>query len=276
MWRSVERLEGRRVGERTLRHLWRRGQSALRPGEGPRHQQRRVVLANALALVHLDDPAELSAHTALAAELGAETLARLQDEVLAPIDPVASRPRTSALVARLARAAWLPVEDGGAADAADRQACARVVTGHTLPPRPGAAVGVAPPAPATREEVLATLHTGGLPAWRRYGAELARQPWAGPGSDWIALLDSRRDGFALACLRAHVAQAQRNAAQDERETVARIVRRLIGESGVSQRELARLVHTSQSRLSTYASGAVVPSAAMLVRISEVTEALRRP
>jgi DNA-binding transcriptional regulator YiaG len=58
------------------------------------------------------------------------------------------------------------------------------------------------------------------------------------------------------------------ARQEERERllVAREIRRLVAVSGLSQREFASYVGTSPSRLSTYATGKVVPSAALLVRM----------
>jgi predicted XRE-type DNA-binding protein len=242
MWSIVDQFETRQQGSVPLRHLWRRGQWAIRPGEGPRHQVRRVVLANALALTSFQDPADLHDLAELARQLGVARLTDLQDEVLAAIDPPARRPRTTALVVRAARAAWHE-RDGG--EESERGVYADVVT-HLL------------------------LHRDEDEA-----AAIAAEPWAGPGSAWIALLDPSRDAFALACLSAHVDRAQRDAAAQERGAVAKHIRRTIAEAGVSQREFAQLIGTSQSRLSTYVSGTVVPSAAMLVRISQAGDGLRR-
>jgi transcriptional regulator with XRE-family HTH domain len=55
----------------------------------------------------------------------------------------------------------------------------------------------------------------------------------------------------------------------EREVVAAEVRRLRAASGVSGREFAARIGTWPSRLSTYASGKVVPSAALMVRMRQV-------
>jgi len=72
-----------------------------------------------------------------------------------------------------------------------------------------------------------------------------------------------------AIFRLAIDRARQNAEQDERTEVATRVRRAIERSGVTNAEFARLVGTSASRLSTYATGRVVPSAAMLVRIERV-------
>jgi predicted XRE-type DNA-binding protein len=291
MWSIVERFEARHRGDVPLRHVWRRGQWAIRPAEGPRHQVRRVVLANALALVSFADDADLDDLEELARQLGVARLADLQEEVLAAIDPASRRPRTTALVVRLARAAW--AETAGDEDAGDeerqdaegpegvegaelrraaRLRCADLVTRLLLR---GAERNPVPAPAASRADVLRAFDDGDLPSWRRHVAAIAAEPWAGPGSDWMALLDPDRDAFALACLRAHVARAQRDAADRERGAVAKHIRRTIAEAGISQREFAQLIGTSQSRLSTYVSGAVMPSAAMLVRISQAGDGLRR-
>lgn len=270
MWSIVEHCEERQRGNPPLRRLWRRGQWAIRPAEGPRHQVRRVALANALALIVFEDAADLADVAVLARQLGTARLADLQEEVLAPIDPAATRPRTTALVTRLARAAWH--EDGAGEADADRALYAELVARLVL--QRGERAGA--PQPATsRADVLGALHDGHLPSWRRQVAAIVAEPWAGPGADWIALLDPRRDAFALACLRALVDRAQQDAVAQERGAVADHIRRTIARAGVTQREFARLIGTSQSRLSTYVSGSVVPSAAMLVRISQAGDGLRR-
>ncbi|GAA3661869.1 hypothetical protein GCM10022237_22140 [Nocardioides ginsengisoli] len=265
----VAQFEERQAGSLPLRHLWRRGQAAIRSAEGPRAELRRSVLANALALVYLDQTADLVALTRLAATIGPAKLVALQEEVLAPIDPRSRRPRTSALVVRLARAAWSERAVGTPADRelygelAVRLVTLRTERARVLPER------------LTRADILAGLSAGHLPRWRQHAALVVADPWAGPGATWLGLLDPERDAFAVAGLTAVVDHAQRTAAERERTAVVRHIRRAIAESGVSQREFARLIGTSQSRLSTYASGTVVPSATMLVRISQIAASLQR-
>jgi DNA-binding transcriptional regulator YiaG len=66
-----------------------------------------------------------------------------------------------------------------------------------------------------------------------------------------------------------VGRARKLAADSERGEVAAEVRRLVGDSGLSQHDFADRIGTSRSRLSTYMSGKVVPSAALLVRMRRV-------
>jgi len=63
-----------------------------------------------------------------------------------------------------------------------------------------------------------------------------------------------------------VDRARKLAADSERSEVAAEVRRLVGDSGLSQHDFAGRIATSRSRPSTYMSGKVVPSAALMVRM----------
>ena len=63
-----------------------------------------------------------------------------------------------------------------------------------------------------------------------------------------------------------IERARKAAEMTEREAVAEEVRGLIRDSKLSRTEFASLIGTSPSRLSTYASGKVTPSAALLVRM----------
>jgi transcriptional regulator with XRE-family HTH domain len=53
------------------------------------------------------------------------------------------------------------------------------------------------------------------------------------------------------------------------------LQRLIEESGLSRREFASHIGTSTSRLSTYATGKVTPSAALMLRMRSVNEGAAR-
>ena len=57
----------------------------------------------------------------------------------------------------------------------------------------------------------------------------------------------------------------------DREHGAERVRQPVERSGLTQRDFAEVVGTSPSLLSTYASGKVTPSAAMLVRMERMSE-----
>jgi transcriptional regulator with XRE-family HTH domain len=66
-----------------------------------------------------------------------------------------------------------------------------------------------------------------------------------------------------------VARARKLAADSERAEVAAEVQALVARSGLSKQDFAERIGTSRSRLSTYMSGKVVPSATLMVRMRRV-------
>lgn len=116
-------------------------------------------------------------------------------------------------------------------------------------------------------EALVTAVDRGLVAdWQPIFAEIRRAPW-GPVARRIERYLTYRepDGagtlFALAIERA---RADRDEA--DRAEVAGRVRAAVAASGLTKAQFAESVGTSASRLSTYLSGKVTPSAALLLRI----------
>nr|WP_291839913.1 helix-turn-helix transcriptional regulator [Candidatus Microthrix sp.] len=102
-------------------------------------------------------------------------------------------------------------------------------------------------------------------------AEIRRAPWGQVARSIERYLEvSDRDGstvlFQLAIDRAReVAEAA------EKGEVAERVRDAIARSGLTSAQFANEVGTSASRLSTYATGSVTPSASMLIRIERAGE-----
>ena len=76
---------------------------------------------------------------------------------------------------------------------------------------------------------------------------------------------SRGHGAPARHAHAALADARRRAAAAEREAVAVEVRQLFERSSLSKTAIAAHIGTSASRLSTYASGKLTPSAGFLVR-----------
>jgi transcriptional regulator with XRE-family HTH domain len=70
-------------------------------------------------------------------------------------------------------------------------------------------------------------------------------------------------------MRELIAAARRDAETADRAQVAAEVRTLIEESGLSRADFAAAIGSSASRLSTYATGRVTPSAALLLRMRRV-------
>ncbi|MDN5861803.1 MAG: helix-turn-helix domain-containing protein, partial [Pseudonocardia sp.] len=119
------------------------------------------------------------------------------------------------------------------------------------------------------EAVQAALERGDLGHWQRIVAELRRDPW-GPIARQVeeVLSHSRPYGIADA-MTAALSHARSGAESAERAEVAAEVRDLIEGSGLGRAEFARRIGTSASRLSTYATGKVTPSAALMIRIRRV-------
>lgn len=117
-----------------------------------------------------------------------------------------------------------------------------------------------------QEAVQTALARGGLSHWRRLAEEIEARPW-GPAARRVeeALTYSRPYGVATAMERV-VARAREAATASERDAVAAEVRSLIHASGLTRAQFASMIGTSASRLSTYATGKVTPSAALMVRM----------
>ncbi|MDD9368556.1 MAG: helix-turn-helix transcriptional regulator [Acidimicrobiales bacterium] len=121
------------------------------------------------------------------------------------------------------------------------------------------------------EALVAAIDRGLVPDWQPIFAEIRRSPW-GPVARRIERYLSYRepDGagtlFSLALDRARV-----DADRADRDEVAARVRAAVNRAGLTKAQFADLVGTSASRLSTYLSGKVTPSAAMLVRMERAAD-----
>lgn len=124
------------------------------------------------------------------------------------------------------------------------------------------------------EALVTAIDRGLVPDWQPIFDEIRRSPWGTVARRVERHIDARdHDGvstlFSLA-----IERARDSADRDDRDEVASRVRAAIEHSGLTMAELASLVGTSASRLSTYASGKVTPSAALLLRIERT--AARQP
>lgn len=121
------------------------------------------------------------------------------------------------------------------------------------------------------EAVLVALERGGLTEWRRLAAEVRDDPW-GPVSRKIEQALQVAEPYGVSPLmREIISEARDSAARSERGEVAEQVTWAIQRSGLSRAAFASAIGTSPSRLSTYESGRVVPSAALLVRMNRVAD-----
>lgn len=120
------------------------------------------------------------------------------------------------------------------------------------------------------EALVSTIERGLVPDWQPIFAEVRAHPWGAVARKILQYLSyAERTGvtvlFGLA-----IDRARSSAEQAEREEVTRRVRSAIADSGMTAAEFAVSIGTSASRLSTYANGKVMPSAATLIRIEGST------
>jgi DNA-binding transcriptional regulator YiaG len=121
------------------------------------------------------------------------------------------------------------------------------------------------------EGVLTALERGGLDEWRRLAQAIKADPW-GQVARYVEQVVAVAHPYGVSEVMTDiVAEARRDAEASERAEVAATVRSLITASGRTQARFAADLGTSASRLSTYASGSVVPSSAMLVRMRRTVE-----
>lgn len=122
-----------------------------------------------------------------------------------------------------------------------------------------------------QEAIQTALERGGLSHWRRLAKAIRAEPW-GPVARRVeeVLTYSRPYGVAEAMERI-IARARNTAEISERAAVAAEIDALVRNSGLSRAEFASRIGTSASRLSTYVTGKVTPSAASLVRMRHVAQ-----
>lgn len=116
------------------------------------------------------------------------------------------------------------------------------------------------------EAIQTALERGGLKHWRRLAAAIKAAPWGPVARDVEEVLTYSRPYGVAKTMERVIEQARRDAETAERVAVAAEIQQLIEESGLSRVAFASQIGTSTSRLSTYATGKVVPSAALLVRM----------
>jgi hypothetical protein len=121
------------------------------------------------------------------------------------------------------------------------------------------------------EAVQTALDRGSLRHWRRLADAIQVEPWGSTARALEEVLAYSRPYGVSEAMERVIERARRDAEAAERAAVAAEVKRLIGKSGLSRREFASRIGTSASRLSTYAGGKVVPSAALLFRMDALAE-----
>jgi DNA-binding transcriptional regulator YiaG len=119
------------------------------------------------------------------------------------------------------------------------------------------------------EGVLAAIERGTLPDWRRLAEAIQADPWGPVAQQVLEAIRLLSPYGTTELLQGVVERARTLAADAERAQVAAEVSGLVKHSGMSQQDFAERIGTSGSRLSTYISGKVMPSAALMVRMRRV-------
>ncbi|WP_227462307.1 helix-turn-helix domain-containing protein [Desertimonas flava] len=120
---------------------------------------------------------------------------------------------------------------------------------------------------------MTAIERGSVHEWSRIVAAIRRDPWgdvARSVDDYLR--DADRSGVAE-LLRRAVSNSRAAAEDADRAAVAARISELIGASGLTAARFAAQLGTSASRLSTYATGKVMPSAALLMRMERLVTAM---
>ena len=119
------------------------------------------------------------------------------------------------------------------------------------------------------EGILAAVERGTLPDWRRIASAIRADPWGPVARQVLEAVHLSHPYGTTELLEGVVARARKLAADSERADVTSEVQGLVATSGLSKQDFAERTGTSRSRLSTYMSGKVVPSATLMVRMRRV-------
>jgi DNA-binding transcriptional regulator YiaG len=125
------------------------------------------------------------------------------------------------------------------------------------------------------EGILAAVERGTLPDWRRLAAAVRADPWGPVAQQVIEAISLSHPYGTAELLHGMVSRARLQAADSERAEVASEIRKLVDDSGLPRQDFADRIGTSRPRLSTYLTGKVVPSAALMVRMRRVVGSLDR-
>ena len=121
------------------------------------------------------------------------------------------------------------------------------------------------------EALVTVLERGALSDWRRIAKEIDARPWGRVARSVEAYLGYERPYGVAPLMDEVIAHARSRREAEEKARVGALVRDAVERSGLSRAQFADAVGTSASRLSTYCSGKVTPSASMLMRILDAAD-----
>ncbi|HWJ83615.1 MAG TPA: hypothetical protein VNS55_15355 [Nocardioides sp.] len=225
-----------------------------------------AATANLVGLGVLGDTADLIATSELAGLLGHERLARLQHRHGWQLESDPTLPVATAAVRTL-----LGEEVRDRADAV-ADTCLRAA--YALLRQGVDPTRVAPPLESL-EEYVDLAEDGTITEWRQLLAMVLESPWSPETQQLVELAAASGRPHAASVVAALVDLCRAEQEQAERDEVAREVGRLVRSSGVPADELAGRAGLVPGHLESWASGAVMPSAAQMLRIARTSAALQR-
>ena len=135
-------------------------------------------------------------------------------------------------------------------------------------------LSIAPDAPVSQwptEAVQTALERGDLADWHRITTEIQADPWGKTARQVEEVLSHSRPYGVAEAMETVLHRARERAEASERAAVATEIREAVARSGLSRAGFASRIGTSSSRLSTYVSGRVIPSATLMLRIRRVAD-----
>jgi DNA-binding XRE family transcriptional regulator len=117
------------------------------------------------------------------------------------------------------------------------------------------------------EAVYTALERGYLSDWRKIARAVEAKPYGKVASVLADVLEDADPQPSTELLGLVLSDARAAVDAEDRQLVAQQVRQYLADSGLTMTEFAHRVGTSRSRLSTWASGKVTPSAANLRRLA---------
>ena len=121
------------------------------------------------------------------------------------------------------------------------------------------------------EALVTAIDRGLVPDWQPIFVEIRRSPWGPVARRVERYLDYREADAVSTLFKLAIHRARERIDRADRADVAARVRAAVKRTGMTRAEFAALVGTSASRLSTYLSGKVTPSAALLTRIERTAD-----
>jgi DNA-binding transcriptional regulator YiaG len=133
---------------------------------------------------------------------------------------------------------------------------------------------ITPDAPVPRwptEAVQIALERGDLSDWHRIVAEICADPWGRTARQVEEVLSYSRPYGVAEAMETVLSRARERAQASERAAVAAEIQEAVERSGLGRAEFSSRIGTSTSRLSTYISGKVTPSATLMLRIRRIAD-----